>query len=196
MGKRQLSTQVGYFEPTKMRKRSRAMKGKKRNALVAVPRNKLGFPQQIKTTLRYAMRTEFALTNDQTFVCKLRANDLRDPEVALGGHQPRGFDDFMNIYDKFTVTGSKISASFMYEGYTGPSVKGLLNNLIQNTAPLHNAHSARRPPRSTRASHFVGAGRAQCAHPSDRVHSSLLWLRGVPLPRARVAMRGRKCSRS
>eukprot|EP01044_Picomonas_judraskeda_P036310 COSAG03_NODE_15965_length_415_cov_0.968354_1_plen_68_part_10 len=60
MGKRKLSrggTQVDYFQPTASRKRSKSTK--KRNALVAVPRNKLGFPQQIKTTLRYAMRTEF-----------------------------------------------------------------------------------------------------------------------------------------
>ena len=123
-----------YFEATPSRKRGKT--SKKRNARVSVPRNKLGFPQQIKTTLRYAMRTEFALPTNGTYTCKLRANDLFDPEFALGGHQPRGFDDFMNIYDKFTVTGSKITASFMYEGYTGPSVKGLLNNLIQNTAPL------------------------------------------------------------
>ncbi len=35
------------------------------------------------------------------------ANGCFDPEVSLGGHQPRGFDQMMQLYDHYTVLGSK-----------------------------------------------------------------------------------------
>lgn len=41
----------------------------------------------------------------------VRANDCYDPRVAVGGHQPRGFDEFMALYDHFVVLGSKIKAT-------------------------------------------------------------------------------------
>lgn len=92
-----------------------------RNRRVSVPRNKLAFPQQLKTKLRYCVRKELDLTGNNIVVASLRANDLYDPEVIIGGHQPRGFDELMAVYDTFTVTGSTCSGSFVYEGYMGPS---------------------------------------------------------------------------
>jgi len=60
-----------------------------------------------------------------------------DPEVALGGHQPRGFDQFTDVYNTFTVLGSKISVSWMYEGYDGPSSVATLGNLVKPQPPSH-----------------------------------------------------------
>lgn len=37
-----------------------------------------------------------------------RANSCYDPTVAIGGHQPRGFDQLMALYDHGTVIASKI----------------------------------------------------------------------------------------
>lgn len=39
-----------------------------------------------------------------------RANDLYDPDYSSTGHQPMGFDQWMNLYSKFTVLGSKFVA--------------------------------------------------------------------------------------
>ena len=95
---------------------------KARNRRVSVPRNKLGFPQSMRATLRYTDPLAFNLNSlDQAFFVTMLANGMYDPQVALGGHQPRGFDDFMGLYQKFTVLGSSISVNFVYEGYDGPA---------------------------------------------------------------------------
>ena len=117
----------GGHKPSRSRSRTRS-----RNALVRVPRNKIGFPQQIKTKLRYSTRVEFTPTGTSVIQFQLRANGMFDPQVSLGGHQPRGFDEFMEAYDMYTVMGSKISASWMYEGYNGPSLTSALGNLTQS----------------------------------------------------------------
>ncbi len=38
-----------------------------------------------------------------------RANSIFDPAVAVGGHQPRGFDQFMALYTEWVVLSSTIS---------------------------------------------------------------------------------------
>jgi len=38
-----------------------------------------------------------------------RANDVFDPDHALGGHQPYGFDQLMAMYQHFTVLSSKVT---------------------------------------------------------------------------------------
>lgn len=35
---------------------------------------------------------------------RFRANGIHDPDVDLGGHQARGFDQYMQMYDHYTVT--------------------------------------------------------------------------------------------
>ena len=116
----------GSSRSTGGRRRQRAA-----NRRMTVPRNRLNFPQSLRTKLRYTCKVEYPLTSTSAVVRTIRANDLFDPEFALGGHQPRGFDEMMEVYDKYTVMGSKISASFMYDGYNGPSETGSTGALIQ-----------------------------------------------------------------
>lgn len=110
---------------------------KSRNALVRVPRNKIGFPQSMQTQLRYCDSIDFT-PNSSTIQCKtFKANGLFDPQQSLGGHQPRGFDEFMEVYKKFTVKSSRISVTFSFEGYNGPAetnTVGAPQQSIQNAA--------------------------------------------------------------
>jgi len=92
-----------------------------RNALVKVPRNKIGFPQSMSTQLRYCDAIDFTPNSSTIGLHTFLANGLFDPDTALGGHQPRGFDEFMEVYKKFTVKGSRMSVTWSYEGYNGPS---------------------------------------------------------------------------
>lgn len=103
----------------------RRNKGRKRarNAIVNVPRSKLAFPQGMRTKLRFCQAVEFAPSTANTIVhYAYRANALTDPTATgTGGHQPRGFDQFMAVYRTYTVLGSKILVNFAYEGYDGPA---------------------------------------------------------------------------
>lgn len=100
-----------------------AKKGWKRrkNATLVVPRSKLAFPQGMRTKLRYVQHLEFEPSNSATIdFNSWRANSMTDPGITLTtNHQPRGFDDFLDIYNSYTVLASKITVTFMYKQYDG-----------------------------------------------------------------------------
>lgn len=96
----------------------------RKNARVSVPRNKLGFPTSMEATLRYTEVQEIKPTSLQCLHWVYGANDCFDPLVNLGGHQPRGFNEYSDLYKTYTVTSSKIMVNFMYDGYLGVAVAG------------------------------------------------------------------------
>lgn len=59
------------------------------------------------------------------------ANDLVDPYVPLGGHQPLGFDQWMNFYHKFCVIGSKMTAYCDVYSTTQSNAVALLGKLSE-----------------------------------------------------------------
>jgi len=59
--------------------------------------------------MRYTTNITLNPTTTAPVTAYIKANGMFDPEVALGGHQPRGFDQWMRVYDHFTVVGSKIT---------------------------------------------------------------------------------------
>lgn len=64
-------------------------------------------PLQKRVRLRYVSHERLAGPAAAAIVVKeFRANGLYDPQVALGGHQPYGFDQLMNMYTHFTVLRS------------------------------------------------------------------------------------------
>ena len=73
------------------------------------------------TKLRYCDSIDLTPNSNSIQSRAYLANGLFDPQVALGGHQPRGLDEFMEIYQKFTVKGATISVTYVYEGYLGSS---------------------------------------------------------------------------
>lgn len=75
-------------------------------------------------TLRYVDRLEFEPDSTTTKVWSFRANGAFDPLANVGGHQPRGFDEYSSLYSTYTVTASKVTVNWMYDGYNGPSMTG------------------------------------------------------------------------
>lgn len=86
--------------------------------------NLLGFPSNKIVTMRYATGLSLDIAaGGVTDVVSYRANGPYDPDVAVGGHQPMGYDQFESYYKRLTVIGSKITVVFAYTDLT--AVKGL-----------------------------------------------------------------------
>jgi len=75
----------------------------------------------MSTTLRYVVTKAVDPGNATAHGFSIRANGMYDPDYSLGGQQPRGFDQYMALYEKFTVTSAKLSVTFCFRGYHGPS---------------------------------------------------------------------------
>jgi len=71
-------------------------------------------PWKLKVVLPYSTTLKLTKAAGTYLATEVfRANSMYDPEVAVGGHQPRGFDQLMTMYDHFTVYGCKITATFV-----------------------------------------------------------------------------------
>jgi len=69
-------------------------------------------PAKQKVTLRYAQKARWNASAGSTGHWRFSANGLYDPDISGTGHQPRGFDQYMTMYDHYQVIGSKCRASF------------------------------------------------------------------------------------
>ncbi len=69
-------------------------------------------PLTLVRKLRYATHIVFNPAAGSAQNIFIKANGLFDPEVAVGGHQPLGFDQYMAFYDHFRVESSHITAYF------------------------------------------------------------------------------------
>lgn len=95
----------------------------------SIPRAILsGFPKKKLVKLRYCQ--EFSLNSgaggyDQKI---FRVNGLNDPDQQIGGHQPKGFDEWAKIYSHYTVMSSKIEARMVYKSVANavPAYTGIL----------------------------------------------------------------------
>jgi len=116
-----------------------------------VPRNRFStssvMPKTMKVNLKYFDQVSLnPVTGSQTNGYVMRANDIFDPDVQLGGHQPMGFDQYMALYTRFRVVGAKISCTFVANDSTSlnssalcgilkstsSSFSGTVNTTIEN----------------------------------------------------------------
>lgn len=71
----------------------------------------LGFPKRILMTHRYcesvALTSTAGVINKYQFSC----NGMYDPNITSTGHQPYYFDEMTNLYNHYTVIGSKIKVT-------------------------------------------------------------------------------------
>ena len=100
-------------------------------------------PRKVRDVITY--REEFVTEEAQTFGAvqrTYRGNSVFDPRFATGGGQPKGFDNYMALYNEFYVVKSKITV--YYQLHSGTSTYyiairphsdavGQLNNLDFST---------------------------------------------------------------
>ena len=103
--------------PYKKRTKKRPTYRRKRYRKTAINKQVVSrspLPNSFKTTLRYCDNLTLDPGTGGTIAGDvLGANITADPYVAAGGHQPRGYDQFMAMYNHCTVIGSRILCQFV-----------------------------------------------------------------------------------
>lgn len=93
--------------------------------------------RNLTTKLRYFEQAN-TITPGAAGTCGVfvyRCNGMYDPYAGVGGHQPRGFDQVMALYDHFLVTYATISVKFAQQTSTG-------NRVIVGVALMDNSSPA------------------------------------------------------
>lgn len=89
---------------------------------------RMGFPVKLTAKLRYASLTK-TLNPGVGGVCAIQifsANGLYDPDISGVGHQPMGFDQYMDAYREYTVKKAKITVYFRNKDTTNDISVGIV----------------------------------------------------------------------
>lgn len=79
---------------------------------------------KMKTRMRYNECVSITPVTSQSAGYVFRCNSLMDPNATGVGHQPRGYDQLMTLYDHYTVIGAKITAR-IFNSSTQPATIGI-----------------------------------------------------------------------
>lgn len=89
--------------------------------------NGLGFPRQIKTTLKYTETLKLTAASGVFTTYFFSANGAYDPNITGTGHQPMYFDQYAALYNHYTVIGSRITVRVLQDSATAVGCRvGLL----------------------------------------------------------------------
>lgn len=113
-----------YVRKTKARRFNRRKRRyAKRNMLSFT---KAPIPNRFAVKLRYAdYHTIDPDVAGGAGVFVLSANGLYDPNITGVGHQPRGFDQWMTMFDHYTVVGAKVTVRYISVNNLEPLIVGL-----------------------------------------------------------------------
>lgn len=97
-----------------------------RKSLVSVGR---AFPEKLRATLRYSDVNASYAASAGSYIATMiyKCNSVYDPYYPVGGHQPYGFDQYMAVYNHFSVIKSNIKVTFQQQNDTinFPGVVGI-----------------------------------------------------------------------
>jgi len=172
----------------------RGRPAKRKTRTMSVPRNKIGFPQAMRTTLR-AVHTE-VLTPSTTAIDSLaiQANGLYQPFSGLT-NEPRGFSQFMAIYGVYTVQAARCKVRFMYTGYDGPSTLDDSGDLVKTfTSAVSEANAQAASPYACgiRKGTSIVADTVVCDDMVERERTNHYWItpqEGVQTVTSRLSQR-------
>jgi len=77
------------------------------------------------TNMRYTTPINLSSSTGGLANIQFNANDLYDPEVATGGHQPMGYDTMSSLFNHYVVVGAKISIQLSRNSGTSPIITGI-----------------------------------------------------------------------
>lgn len=77
-----------------------------------------GFPHEYYCVLPYHDIVSISLSTNPWGVHRFRMNSIFDPDYSTGGHQPRGRDEFANLYASYIVYAIGYDINFMTKDTT------------------------------------------------------------------------------
>jgi hypothetical protein len=80
-----------------------------------------GFPRSRVVDMPYVIALDLASTSGSFAVWQFTANSLYDPEVAAGGHQPMGRDQWAAFYNHYVVRSCTIEVDFVHKDNSTPT---------------------------------------------------------------------------
>lgn len=100
-----------------------------------VGRTEWGFPDRIKTRLKYCDVIQLTGAGGTAARHQFRMSSCFDPDFSGIGHQPHWFDTYATVYQTYRVLGSKITVTFSPNNISdsevndrGPYIVGLTGN--------------------------------------------------------------------
>lgn len=140
---------------SKKRYKRKGRRRRRRDGYNQVVNYRNPFPQSMLTKHRYCQAISLNPGVATIASYQFRANDMFDPDFTSTGTQPLGFDEYSNLYDHFTVLGSKITVIGATTG-TAPVVFGITvdcDGVITST----NFDAIQEQPNTRWATHVVGS---------------------------------------
>ncbi len=134
------------------RKKNKGQNGESRVTVPKVP----GFPDQIRVSLVYEDLIQVSTVTNSYYTQIFRGNSLFDPDLTGIGHQPRYFDQYAAIYNKYKVYSSKIELFAANGSAVAPVALCVLPLTDQQTSTLW--YQAAEMPRAKSAKHLIPIG--------------------------------------
>lgn len=116
-----------FYKKKSYKKKSYKKKSYKNNGLIL---SKSPMPTRFYTKLLYTDTYAHTTTVGSTSDCIYSCNGLYDPNITQTGHQPRGFDQIMTMYNHYTVLGAKIKMTL----YTDSSLASMATISVRDDA--------------------------------------------------------------
>lgn len=123
------------FRKKRFNKRRRRRYGKRRKINRVIVRGPTGIPDKLLVRLVYA--DQISITTGIPGKYVFRGNSIFDPDLTGVGHQPRFFDQYSQLYERYRVHASKINIKLVN---ASPNVSGLgVVPLTQSTSTELNS---------------------------------------------------------
>lgn len=172
--------------PPRTRTRRPRRQRKNRSAFTKAP-----IPNKFATKLRYQSYNSINPgVAGIAGVHVISANGLFDPDITGVGHQPRGFDQFMTMYDHYTVVGSKITVNFsqLYGNAYDSMQIGLS---LKDSSTVYSDPNEYQEGRNVRSAILASCNSTQATHTKTlTMHSSTKKFLGVSHPLSSSILRG------
>lgn len=116
------------------------------------------------TKLRYAIEFNQTISSTSGSVGYriFNANSMFDPRTASGGHQPRGFDQLMSMFDHYCVLSSKIVVRCMGNTTVSAMKQTCMSLVLNDTSVPISSHSDIAESRRVKIA-YLSPQRDQCS---------------------------------